>query len=176
MAGLRAAAFGVPFMPVAGLKGTDVPAAAGLRLVSDPYTGEEVYVAPRLDLDWAILHVQEADPLGNARVFGTPFWDRVMSRAARGVLVTAERIVPTETLAREPELTMVPHFLVRAVVHAPAGAWPGSCTPYYEIDRAGVAAYLAATADPAAFRRYLATPDEALRARAAAAKGQGDVR
>jgi glutaconate CoA-transferase subunit A len=154
-------------MPVAGMRGSDVPAAGGLRLARDPFTGEDVYAAPRLDLDWAVLHVQEADVLGNARVYGTPFWDRVMSRAAKGVIVTAERIVPTDELARLPELTMVPHILVRAVVHAPQGAWPASCTPYYEIDRAGVAAYLAASADPDALRRYIATPDEDLRRTAA---------
>lgn len=156
-------------MPVAGMRGSDVPAAGGLRLTKDPFTGEEVYAAPRLDLDWAVLHVQEADALGNARVYGTPFWDRVMSRAAKGVIVTAERIVPTEELARLPELTLVPGMLVRAVVHAPHGAWPASCTPYYEIDRAGVAAYLAASADPDALRRHLETTDEALRRTTAAA-------
>src|SRR5215217_7675233 len=120
--------------------GSDVPAASGLVAVRDPYTDQEVYVVPRLQPDWAVLHVQEADAEGNARIYGSVFWDRIMSRAARGVILTAERIVPSAELARLPELTVVPGLLVRAVVEAPRGAWPGSCAPYYTIDREAVAA------------------------------------
>ena len=131
--------------------------------MTDPYSGEQVYVVSRLQPDWAVLHVQEADAEGNARILGSLFWDRVMSRAARGVLLTAERIVPTEELARQPELTVVPAFLVRAVVLAPRGAWPGSCTPYYDIDRDGVEQYLAVCGDSARLAAYLAEADGHLR-------------
>jgi len=148
---------------VAGLFGSDLPAASGLQAVRDPYTGEQVYVVPRLQPDWAVLHAQEADAAGNARIYGSVFWDRVMSRAARGVIVTAERIVPTEELARRPELTVVPSLLVRAVVEAPRGAAPCSCAPDYDIDRAGVEAYLRACGDPAALAAYLAAEDRTLR-------------
>jgi glutaconate CoA-transferase subunit A len=143
--------------------GSDIPAASGLQTVRDPYSGAEVYVAPAIQPDWAILHVHEADALGNARIYGSVFWDRLMSRAARGVIVTAERIVPTAELARQPELTVVPALLVRAVVEAPGGAWPCSCAPDYAIDRAGVEAYLAACGDPAALAAYLDGQDRALR-------------
>ena len=102
MAGLRAAAFGIPFRPVAGMFGSDIPAASGLVAVRDPYTGQEVYVVPRLHPDWAVLHVQEADIQGNARIYGSVFWDRIMSRAARGVILSAERIVATAELAERP--------------------------------------------------------------------------
>jgi len=153
----------VPFQPVAGLFGSDVPAATGLQTVRDPYTGQDVYVVPRLQPDWAVLHVQEADAAGNARIYGSVFWDRIMSRAARGVILTAERIVPTEELAQRPELTVIPSLLVRAVVEAPGGARPCSCASEYDIDRAGVEAYLRACSDPAALEAYLAGEDQALR-------------
>src|SRR5918993_3876282 len=39
IAGLRAAIQGVPFMPVAGMFGSDVLSARGFRTVNDPYTG-----------------------------------------------------------------------------------------------------------------------------------------
>ena len=91
----------------------------GLQTVRDPYSGAEVYVAPAIQPDWAVLHVQEADALGNARIYGSVFWDRLMSRAARGVILTAERIVPTAELARQPELTVVP-ALLRLVEERPA--------------------------------------------------------
>src|SRR5690348_383105 len=110
-------------MPVAGMFGSDLPAASGFQTVRDPYTSAEVYVIPQIKPDWAVLHVQEADVLGNARVRGTPFWDRILSRAADNVIVTAERIVPTEDFTACPELTLAPGFLVAAVVAAPGGAW-----------------------------------------------------
>jgi glutaconate CoA-transferase subunit A len=163
VAGLRAAAFGIPFQPVAGMFGSDVPAASGLVAVRDPYTGQEVYVVPRLQPDWAVLHVQEADAQGNARIYGSVFWDRIMSRAARGVILSAERIVTRAELAERPELTVIPALLVRAVVEAPGGAGPCSCTPAYDLDRAGVEAYLRACADPDALAAYLAGEDQALR-------------
>ena len=143
--------------------GSDIPAASGLKTVADPYTGQAVYVVPRLQPDWAILHVPEADADGNARIYGTPFWDRAMARAARGVILSAERIVPGEELARRPELTAIPGLFVRAVVHAPGGALPCSSTPDYDLDRAGVWAYLEAARDPGTLAAYLEMHDRELR-------------
>src|SRR5687767_4047459 len=68
IAGLRAAIQGVPFMPVAGLQGSDLPRARGFHSLVDPYSGGEVFVVPALTPDVAILHVQEADERGNARI------------------------------------------------------------------------------------------------------------
>jgi glutaconate CoA-transferase, subunit A len=161
---MRAASHGVPFEPIVGLTGSDIPAAAGFKTVRDPYTGVEVYAIPAIRPDWAILHVQEADALGNARIYGSPYWDVVMSRAAARVILTAERILATEELARMPELTRIPHFLVAAVVHAPEGARPTSCHPYYGIDEAGMRAYLAAAEAPETLRGYLNAADAPLRA------------
>jgi glutaconate CoA-transferase subunit A len=78
------------------------------------------------------------------------------------VILTAERIVSTAELARQPELTVVPALLVRAVVKAPGGALPCSCAPDYDINRAGVEAYLAACGDPGALAAYLHGQDRAL--------------
>jgi hypothetical protein len=165
----------VPFQPVAGLFGSDVPAASGLQMVRDPYSGVEVYVVPAIRPDWAIIHVHEADALGNARIYGSVFWDRLMSRAARGVILTAERIVPTAELARQPELTVIPALLVRAVVEAPGGAAPCSCAPAYDTDRAGVEAYLAACGDPAALAAYLDAQDSELRGQPSRAMPAGGL-
>ena len=110
-----------------------------------------------------MLHVPEADADGNARIYGTVFWDRIMARAAKGVILSAERIVPSAELARQPELTVIPGLFVKAVVEAPGGALPCSSTPYYDIDAAGVEAYLEAADDPATLARYLDEQDRALR-------------
>ena len=154
--GLRAAAFGLPFMPAAGFAGSDLPAARGFKRVADPYTGEEVLAIPRLRPDVALIHVPEADVEGNGRIYGTQFEDALMARAAATVILTAERIVPREELARQPELTVIPGLLVSAVVHAPGGAWPGSCHPLYDYDAEAVNAYLEAAGDAERLRAYLA--------------------
>src|SRR3989304_3609584 len=48
MTGLRAASLGVPFEPIPGIRGTDLPATADLRTVKDPWTGEEGHLRPPL--------------------------------------------------------------------------------------------------------------------------------
>lgn len=156
IAGLRAAIQGVPFMPVAGLHGSDLPAARGFHTLADPYSGAEVYVVPALAPDVAILHVQEADAAGNGRIIGTRFEDVLMAQAARRVILTTERIVPGDAFGSAPESVAIPSFLVDAVVEAPDGAWPFSCTPYYDYDAAYLAAWVGAARDPEDARRFIA--------------------
>jgi glutaconate CoA-transferase subunit A len=156
IAGLRAAIQGVPFMPVAGLQGSDLPAARGFQLLRDPYSGEEVYVIPRVTPDVAVIHVQEADAEGNGRIVGTRFEDVLMAQAARQVILTAERIVDGESFAAAPEQVAIPAFLVDAVVEAPGGAWPFSCTPDYDYDAKYLAAWVGAARDVETARRFIA--------------------
>jgi glutaconate CoA-transferase subunit A len=155
MTGLRAASLGVPFEPVPGFRDTDLPATADFRTVKDPWTGEEIYVVPALRPRWAILHVQEADVLGNARIFGSSGYDVLMAQAADGVILTVERIVPSAELARMPELTRIAALAVVAVVEVPGGARPGDCPGCYDIDETGVRRYLDAARTPEGLRAYL---------------------
>lgn len=142
-AGLRASAFGVPFLPCGGLHGSEIPVLNGWELVEDPYgSGTKVWVVPPIKPDYAVIHVNEADSLGNGRVFGTSHWDRILTRASDKVLLTTERLVNTDSFRAEPELTLVPSFMVEAMSVVPRGAWPGSCSPHYEIEYAEVERYL----------------------------------
>jgi glutaconate CoA-transferase subunit A len=156
IAGLRAAIQGVPFMPVAGLQGSDLPAQRGFRTLRDPYSAAEVFVVPALPLDVAVVHVQEADAAGNGRVVGTRFEDDFMVRAARRVILTAERIVDDEAFEAAPESVAIPSFLVDSVVEAPGGAWPLSCAGFYDYDAEYLAAWVAASADPDDASRFIA--------------------
>lgn len=155
IAGLRAATQGVPFMPVAGLLESDVRVAQGFLTVADPYSGQEVVAIQAIQPDLAIIHVQEADAQGNARIYGTLFEDLLMVTAARRVVLTAETIVDGEQFRAQPELTSISGFLVDAVVHAPRGAWPCSCAGLYDYDADYLAAYMAATKDVEAFQQFL---------------------
>ncbi|MCL4303485.1 MAG: CoA transferase subunit A [Anaerolineae bacterium] len=155
IAGLRAAAQGVPFMPVAGLTDSDVPAAQGFRTVTDPYTGQPVIAVAPIIPDVAIIHVHEADPEGNARIRGTLFEDALMVTAARRVILTAERIVEGQTFTEQPELTTIAGFMVDMVVEAPHGAWPCSCAGLYDYDAGYLAAYVKLSQNPSAWQEFL---------------------
>jgi glutaconate CoA-transferase subunit A len=159
VAGLRAAAYGIPFQPVGGVHGSDLAALNGWRRIEDPYgSGKEVYVIPAISPDIAVIHASEVDEHGNARVLGSPFWDHPLTRAAKRVLVTAERLVSSEVLAAQPELTLVPGFMVEAAAVVPRGAWPGSMHPLYEVDYPAVEAYL--RDQHGAFEAHLASAPE----------------
>lgn len=155
IAGLRAAIQGVPFMPMRGMDGSDLPAARGFQKVRDPYGGDEVYVIPALPLDLALVHVHEADPFGNARIRGSLFEDLLMIQAARRVVLTAERIVEPDAFTPDPERTDVSSLWVDAVVDAPRGAWPTSCAGLYDEDRAYLAAFLEASRSEATLWAFL---------------------
>ncbi|HYC36101.1 MAG TPA: CoA-transferase [Usitatibacter sp.] len=142
-AGLRAAAFGVPFQPVGGVHGSDLAALNKWAKVADPYgSGEEVWVIPSIKPDFAVIHANEVTVHGDTRVYGTFNWDRIMTRAARKVLVVAEKLEAVEAFQARPELTLVPGFMVEAVAIVPGGAWPGSCWPSYEVDYPEVERYM----------------------------------
>lgn len=63
------------------------------------------------------------------------------ARAARKVIIVAEEIVAPEVIASDPNRTLVPGFLVAAVVHEPGGAHPSPVQGYYGRDHAFFAEY-----------------------------------
>lgn len=112
------------------------------QVMKSPFTGEEIVTVRALKPDWAIIHVQEADEFGNARILGSDFQDVLFSRAAKKTIITTEKIVDTDTFRQEPKLTSIPHFLVEAVILAPQGAKPGICYPYYNtVEASNMKAY-----------------------------------
>ena len=154
--GLRAASQGIPFMPIAGMSGSDIVPGRFLS-VPNPYGEGEVVTVPAIWPDWAIVHVQEADEQGNACIRGTQFEDVLMVKAARRVIVTCERLVDGEELARQPELTTIPGFQVDMVIETPGGARPASCAGYYGVDEAYLAEYYrAAAGSPAGLTTFIA--------------------
>lgn len=100
-----------------------------------------------------------ADAEGNARIIGNKAFDVEMTRAAKGVIVTAEEIVPSERFAEEPELTSIPGFMVKAVVHAPGGAAPCSCHPHYGVDDAEMRHYMKLSQTEEGLAEYLESSD-----------------
>lgn len=149
---LMAAAMGIPFIPTMSLKGSDVvnPALDKVKdqrginpklpkqkvvFMKDPFwEGEEVALIPALRPDVAMIHVQEACEDGTARIRGGVFLDYFAVMAAKKVIVSAERIVPRETLENLPEANTFPGLLVDAVVEIPYGAHPTALAGCYDND------------------------------------------
>ncbi len=131
---LIAGAMGIPFIPARDLLGTDTFKKSGALRIRDPFTEKPVALMPALNPDVAIIHVQEADVYGNARVYGPTVATLETAMASKKVIISAERIVETVEFRKEPNMTLVPYYLVDAVVHAPFGAYPGGTQGYYEMD------------------------------------------
>ena len=159
VAGLRAASYGIPFQPVAGVHGSELARINQWQTLRDPYgSGTDVSVIPAIRPDIAVIHAAEIDDQGNARIYGSPFWDHPLTRAAKRVLVTAEKLVTTDRLREQPELTLVPGFMVEAAAVVPRGGWPGSMHPHYEIDYPAVERYMEDA--PGVLERHLAEAPE----------------
>lgn len=144
--GTRAAAAGLPFIPVRGIyEATDLPARNSLlRQTTDPYTGETVTTIPPLTADVCILHAQEVDTFGNAQFWAGNRQELDKAKAAETVIISAERIIPVEKSRLDPRKVTIPGHLVDAVVHVPFGAHPTMSPGFYLDDRAHTAAYVQA--------------------------------
>jgi glutaconate CoA-transferase, subunit A len=153
---LQAGAAGLPFVPTKAGLGTDMPALHPDRTwtVEDP-AGPFLACGP-IRPDVAVVHAHEADAAGNARVDPKLVWmDAELVKAARTVVVTAERIVDTDRFRAEPHRTTYPGYAVDRVVEAPLGAYPTASFPRHGYDGAFVRDYLAAARDPAAFAGFM---------------------
>ncbi len=153
---LEAAALGVPYLPTRSLLGTDVLARNGrLRVAPCPFTGVPLVLVPALAPDVAILHVQRADADGSCHLWGPTGVSAAAARASRAVVVIAEEIVAPEVIRSDPNRTLVPGFLVAAVVHLPWGAHPSPVQGHYNRDHALYADWHAQSATAAGAARWL---------------------
>lgn len=131
--GLQAAGRGVPFAAFDGPKGSDIVKEAPelYKTVTCPFTGKELTAVQAIALDVAIIHAQRADEQGNVQIFGTSASDLDMAMAANSVVVTVEEIVSPEQIRADKTATVLFRPEVDLVIHAPFGASPCSCVPYY---------------------------------------------
>jgi glutaconate CoA-transferase subunit A len=144
--GLRAAAEGVPFGITRSLFGTGLAMQSNVfRELDDPFTGERVFAVRAIKVDVAVVVAQRADPNGNAQIWGNLGTTLESVRAADRVIVIAEESVAPEAVRRDPNRTVIPGFLVDAVVIEPGAAHPSPVEGYEERDHAAFEAYHRAT-------------------------------
>lgn len=134
---LHAAALGVTYLPTRSTLGTDL-LANNPHLVETvcPFTGDKLVAVEALSPDVAVLSVQRADEEGNAHAWGNLGVTFDAARASKRVIVLADEIVSEEAIRADPARTIIPGFLVAAVVHAPRGCHPAPCQDFYGRDHA----------------------------------------
>jgi glutaconate CoA-transferase subunit A len=153
---LHAGAMGVPFMPTYTALGSDLLKRNGnLREFSSPVNEDRLIAVRALRPDVAILNVQRADAAGNAHVWGSLGVAIDGARASRKVIVVAEEIVDAKVIASDPNRTLIPGFLVAAVVHEPGGAHPAPVQGYYGRDHAFFHEYHDQTRELDGFERWI---------------------
>jgi glutaconate CoA-transferase, subunit A len=154
---LHAAALGVPFLPTYATLGSDLLKKNGnLREFSSPVSEEKLVAVRALRPDVAILHVQRVDAQGNAHIWGSLGVAVDGARAARKIIIVAEEIVEPSVISSDPNRTLVPGFLVEAVVLEPGGAHPSPVQGYYGRDHSFFAKYHEQTRRAEDFEDWLA--------------------
>jgi glutaconate CoA-transferase, subunit A len=130
----RAGAMGIPYLPTLTMIGSDLAKVTDTKISICPFTGKQLLLVPALFPDVAVIHVHRADPFGNCQVDGYPFMDADIALASTTVLVTAEEIVSEDEIRSDPSRTVIPGFIVDALVEAPWGSYPHECHGLYEAD------------------------------------------
>lgn len=136
--GLRAAAWGCPFIPSQIGIGTDLlKFNPDLKLVDSPFDDKQWVAMPALKLDVALVHADRADSRGICQIKGPDIYmDEWMVRAANKAFVSCEEIVDTSFFHAEQEARAVywERCMTTGVVPIAGGAHPTSCMPAYGVD------------------------------------------
>lgn len=151
----KAAAMGVPFIPVRSMLGTDTLKYSAAKVVACPYTGDPIALLPALILDVGLIHVHRADKYGNAQIDGISGFAFELARASKRLIISTERIVENELIRANPDRTIIPYYLVDAVVHAPFGSHPGEMCYDYERDEPQIKEWVEASKTQEETQRYL---------------------
>ncbi len=125
---LLAGAMGWSVIPTRSIVGSSMEEEnkESFTVIDDPFVpGQKIGLMSALRPDIALVHGAAADRCGNtiityplaADVFGA--WG-----AKQGVVVSAEKIVPTEYIRRHSHLVRIPSYMVKAVCEVPYGAHP----------------------------------------------------
>jgi acyl CoA:acetate/3-ketoacid CoA transferase alpha subunit/acyl CoA:acetate/3-ketoacid CoA transferase beta subunit len=146
---------GLPFIPSRVMLGTDTLRRSSAKVIEDPFSGKLICLLPACFPDVSFIHVPRADMYGNAQIDGIMVEDFELARASRRVIVSTEKIVPTSKIRSEPWKTVVPFYLVDAVIEAPYGAHPCQMPYSYFFDEAHIGEWLAGSKTDEGVEQYL---------------------
>jgi glutaconate CoA-transferase subunit A len=156
VARLSAGAARLPFWTMRNYMGTDLPAAnPRIRSVTCPYTGEVLATVPALNPDVTIVHAQRADRDGNTQIWGLLGVQKEAAFASQRVIVVVEELVDGSVIRADPNRTVIPGFIVDAVVLEPWGAHPSYAQGYYDRDNQFYVSWEPISRAPDALNQYL---------------------
>ena len=130
----KAASMGIPFIPTRSMLGTDTLKKSSAKVIECPFTHQKVALLPALIVDTGFIHVNRADIHGNCQIDGISGFAFEMSRACKNLIISTEEIVDTSEIREHPDRTIIPYYLVDAVIHAPYASWPGEMSGLHERD------------------------------------------
>jgi len=132
---ILAGALHLPFFPLKSFRGSDLPKNnPKIKIIKCPYTEQEICVVPSLNPDVSIIHAQRADKNGNVQIWGIIGDHREAAFAAKKVIVSVEEIVDEYVIRSDPNKTLIPDFIVNALVEEPWAAHPSYAQGYYDRD------------------------------------------
>ncbi|MER9934174.1 CoA-transferase [Mesorhizobium sp. M0088] len=160
VARLRAAAQGLPSLPIKTLFGSDIALKnpEQIKEYACPISGERLQAVAAARSDFTILHGYVGDAFGNVQwplVRDSDDVDQMMAAASSRLIVTVEKIVPHEVISRRPALTYIPGQMVEAIVEIPFGAHPAAVDGFYDEDQAHLEAYVEASRTDQGASAYL---------------------
>lgn len=147
---LQAAEKGVPFMPLAGIGGSDL-----VKERTDWKVQGDLVLVPAIRPDVALFHARWADEAGNVWI-GRRRELATAAHAAKKSFVTFEELRKGDML--EDELLapgVVSSIYVTATAKAPRGAWPLGVPGVYGADDTHLSQYAKAAKTREGFQRYL---------------------
>jgi glutaconate CoA-transferase subunit A len=151
----EAGAAGLPCAIFRGYKGAGLPAVnPAIKSVTCPFTGEELAAVPAHRPDAAFIHAQKANERGDVLVEGIIGVQKEAALAAKRVVVTVEEIVG-DFKGLHPNLCILPHWTVNAIVKVPGGAHPSYTHGYYPRDNAAYLEWDKISADRETFSAWM---------------------
>jgi glutaconate CoA-transferase subunit A len=151
----KAAAMGLPFLPMRSMLGTDTFKRSPTKEITCPYTGDKLLAVPACYPDVGVIHVHEADRFGNCRIRGTVVADPDLARASKKLIVTCERLIPNDEIRSDPTRTVIPFYCVDAVCEVPFGSYPGNMPYEYFSDEEHLRYWLEMEADEKKYRAFV---------------------
>ncbi len=152
VAKVMAGAMGIPFIPSYTHKGSDflnmnydmLKDVRGkdprfpkkkYETMKDPFWGkEDVVLIPSTNPDYAFIHAQEVSESGVVRINGMVGADYYLAAAGKTTIVTAEKIVSDEEIAKDPDKNTIPGVFVDVICEVPFGAFETQLMDYYDYD------------------------------------------
>jgi len=151
----KATSIGVPFIPTRSMLGTDTLEHSAALVVEDPFTGDPICLLPALILDVGLIHVHRADKYGNAQIDGISGFSAELARSSKQLLISTEKIIDSEEIRAAPDRTIIPYYLVDAVIEAPFGSHPGEMCYQYRRDEPRIRDWVEAAKEPGTTQEYL---------------------